>query len=97
MEYRGTFEDGIVRPDGPVELPDGTPVEFHAAGPRRMERESSLELDPRYGAFTDNLSVDELAARQGVHGPVDWSRFKSLWPEDESIDEFLEQVRQGRR
>lgn len=52
------------------------------------------EPDPRYGAFHDNLSAEELARRQGVgrvddlrclawpFGPEDWDGF------DETVDEW---------
>lgn len=97
MEYRGTFENGMIRPDEPVALPEGTAVEFQPVSRERPGFADELQGEQRFGRFHDNLTVDELARRQGVTGPVEWSRFGGIWPENESIDEFLEMVRRGRR
>lgn len=44
-------------------------------------------------------SIEQIAAEQGV-GPVDFDKLRKLgefWPEDESVDEFIEFVRESRR
>ncbi len=58
-----------------------------------------LQPDPRYGGFWENLSADELARRQGV-GPVhNLDDLVGDWPENESIEDFLAEIRgpRGRR
>lgn len=54
------------------------------------------EPDPRFGGFWDNLSVDELARRQGVAPVTDLDSLAGDWPEDESVDDFLAMVREVR-
>ena len=65
----------------------------------RQLQGGSLEPDPRYGGFYDNLSAEELARRQGVgpiddlsklawpYGPEDWEGFDeavTLWRNEQS-------------
>lgn len=58
--------------------------------------DGAAEADERYGGFWENLDADELARRQGV-GPVDdLSKLTGDWPSEDSIDEFLEYVREVR-
>lgn len=88
MEFRGIFEDGVVRPTGPVDLPEGTEVEFHA----KQNGAAKPELKN-----WESKSVEELAREQGV-GPVNYLADLGIgWPEDEDVDEFIEAVRQWRR
>ena len=47
------------------------------------------ELDPAFGAFSDNLSIDELAARQGVTTPKSLDELRGTWLDDEPIDDLL--------
>ena len=100
MEFRGIYENGMIRPSGPVSLPEGTEVEFHAVN----ERNGSA---PRSNGTTGERpletwkarSVDELATEQGV-GPVRSIRELSMdWPDDpaDSVDEFLKQLREWRK
>lgn len=53
--------------------------------------------DPRFGGFWDNLSLDEIAARQGVQPATQLDAFAIQWPDDESVEDFLASVRESRR
>lgn len=89
MEFRGIYEDGVVRPTGPVNLPEGTEVEFQPTV-RPAAKGSS-------GDFWRVPTLEELAREQGVQKPVSPGDLRGDWPEEDSIDEFLRQVREGRR
>ncbi len=52
--------------------------------------------DPRFGGFWENLSVDELARRQGVAPVTNLDSLAGDWPEDESVDDLLDMVREVR-
>lgn len=52
--------------------------------------------DPRFGGFWENPSVDELARRQGVAPVTNLDSLGGDWPEDESVDDFLDMVRKVR-
>lgn len=54
------------------------------------------ESDPRFGGFWENLSLDELARRQGGEPVTNLDALAGDWPEDESVDDFLAMVRQVR-
>jgi hypothetical protein len=49
------------------------------------------------GDFWRGKSIDELMREQGIHGPPNLSHFAGAWPQDESLDEFLEFIREARR
>ncbi len=53
--------------------------------------------DPSYGRFADNLSIDELAARQDVPIPPSLSVLRSDWLDDEPLDEFLDGIERIRK
>lgn len=52
-------------------------------------------------AFWRHKSLDELIAEQGIQPIEDFQRLLDevgdLWPEDESVDDFLAWLRQTRR
>lgn len=54
------------------------------------------EPDPRFGGFWDNLTLDEIAQRQGVQPVTDLDALAIDWPEDESVDDFLAAIRELR-
>ncbi len=58
--------------------------------------EGVAQPDPRYGGFWDNLSIEDLALRQGVQPIQSLDDLACDWPEDESVDEFLAMVREVR-
>lgn len=62
---------------------------------RKIQSDSIAEPSPGYTGFWEDLTVDELAARQGVAGPIDLQDLAIEWPADESVDEFLKAIRQG--
>jgi hypothetical protein len=54
------------------------------------------EPDPRFGGFWDNLTLDEIARRQGVQAVTDLDALAIDWPADESVDDFLAAIRELR-
>lgn len=104
MEFRGVYENGVIRPTEPIDLPDGTQVEFHAVPPNGSTIADSPrkptpveELERLSREARSNRSLDEIVAQQGV-GPLrslDDLKIEGL--EDEDVDEFLRLVREGRR
>jgi len=83
MTYRGHIKNGVAIIDGAAALPDGTAV--------KLEVESE---DPQ---FSQNKSVDQLANDQHVQpiGPL--GDLAIDWPEEDSIDDLLDLVREARR
>jgi predicted DNA-binding antitoxin AbrB/MazE fold protein len=79
------YENGVLKPEGAVDLPEGT------RGVARIHP-SIAQHD-----FWRSRTVDELAREQGVPHRVAPSDLRGDWPADDSIDEFLAQVRKGRR
>ena len=84
MDYTGTFQNGMIRPDGPVNLPEGARVEFHVVG--AVGAATPME---ELRALSDRFFGGAKPGR-GVAG-VD------VWPETEGVDEFLAFVREARR
>ncbi|HEX9117752.1 MAG TPA: hypothetical protein VGA61_16920 [Anaerolineae bacterium] len=65
---------------------------------REARRKPSEQAQPGAAQFWTGATVEELAAAQGVQ-PVEnpndlWGDF---WPEDESLDAFVEAIRESRR
>ena len=83
MTYRGYIRNGVAVLDTPVALPDGTPV--------RVE----VERAPSH--FWASRSIAELALEQGVRPIQNVDELRGDWPQEDSIDEFLEFVREARR
>jgi hypothetical protein len=100
MEYTGTFENGVVRPDRPVNLANGTRVEFHAVaanGAGQSGAGSPAELRCR---FEERKSVADLARDQGVRPIRSVDEFAGPWPDDDPADapdELIKQLREWRR
>jgi hypothetical protein len=53
----------------------------------------------RQSTFFDiHYTIDQLATQQGVQPIIDIKQLAAdFWPEDESVDEFIDTVRQWRR
>jgi hypothetical protein len=83
MTLQGHIKNGIAIIDGPVRLPDGTRVDI-----------SVREED---AGFWSGKSIGELAKEQGVSPAVDVISLAGDWPADESVDDFLQEIRSGRR
>lgn len=94
MDFRGIFENGVIRPTEPTPLPDGTVVEFHAMDQRVVDQDRTLrECD---AAARADKSVEQIAAEQGV-GPLrSGDDLRGDWPEEDNIDEFLKWLRRSR-
>lgn len=90
MEFRGIYENGVIRPTEPLNLPEGTEVEFHVA-------EDANGSPHRTDEFWVSKTVEDLAREQGVPPLADPASLKGDWPEDESIDDFLDWLRESRQ
>ncbi len=100
MEFRGIYENGVVRPSEPVSLPDGTEVEFHARDGRNGSASGANGQASVSPVKTwQPRSVEELAAEQGVKPITSIRDLMMDWPEDsaDSVDEFLRQLREWRK
>lgn len=100
MDYRGTFRGGVIRPDSPVRMPDGTTVEFRALGNgrvsvRRTRGVSALERNDRRARRGVTLAA--LAREQKVRAVRSVEDMAMPGLEGEDVDEFLRSVREGRR
>jgi len=82
MTYRGHIRNGVAVLDEPAELPDGTPV--------------VIQLVASFG-FHEDLSLAQLAERQQVEPVTQAADLAGDWPPDDSLEEFLSAVREGRR
>lgn len=83
MVYRGHIKNGVAVLEGPVQLPDGTPVR--------------IEVERADADFWNGKTVEELAREQGVL-PIERIEDLAIdWPEEDSIDEFLALIREVRR
>ena len=80
-------------------LVSGTPDAVRAVARfvEAAEAEAGSVAARTWGAFDEDVSIEELAVRQGV-GPVeDVEALRGdFWPEDESIDGFVRTVRSWR-
>jgi hypothetical protein len=88
MDYRGTFEDGVIRPDGEVNLPNGTPVEFHP-----VLRQDAFAMADRLAKNPPTL--DELIKQQGVRPlkSLDDIGSAELFA-DFDVDEFIRSIKE---
>jgi hypothetical protein len=82
MTYRGHIQNGIAVLDGPVNLPDGTPVR--------------VEVDRIDADFWEGKSVEVHAREQGVKPCTDPHDLAGDWPAEESLDDFLALIRGSR-
>jgi hypothetical protein len=82
MTYRGHIKNGVAILDSRVELPDGTRVR--------------VEVEKADSDFWENKTIDDLARQQGVDHPQKLTDLRFDWPDDESIDDFLNLVREVR-
>jgi hypothetical protein len=85
QEFPFIYEDGVLKPEGRVDLPEGARGIAHI-------RESANGS----GGFWANPNIDQLREQQGtrpIHRPEDLA---GDWPADDSVDEFLESVRRER-
>ncbi|HEY8669090.1 MAG TPA: hypothetical protein VIL86_20745 [Tepidisphaeraceae bacterium] len=82
MTYLGRIQNGVAVLEKGAELPEGTSVLIQPAEPSEFWR---------------GLSIDELAAQQHVVHPKTPAELVGDWPEQDSIEEFLQSLREGRR
>ncbi|MEZ6234270.1 MAG: antitoxin family protein [Phycisphaerales bacterium] len=87
MEFRGIYQDGVIRPTEAVNLPEGTEVEFHA--------KANGSAKPVLENW-QSKSVEALAREQGITGPTSLDDLRGAWPEEDDIDEFLDWLRASR-
>jgi len=79
------FEDGVLRPEGPVDLPAGARGIAHIR----------LADNGSHAAWQDH-TIEQLRIEQGVKPLSELSELAGDWPEEDSIDEFLDFIRRGR-
>ena len=77
-------------------------AESTTSEPRRKsldERMGPLAVSYReFASMTDSRSLSEIAREQGVEPIRDLSSLRAdFWPEDESVDEFIAEIRELRR
>ena len=99
MEYRGTIEDGFIWPDQPVDLPNGTPVEFHAVNGSfkdlNGDHDALAEADKR---ARSSRTLDQIIAEQGKVPIQSIDSLGGAWPDDEDdTDELIRSVKESRR
>ncbi|GMU80163.1 MAG: hypothetical protein AMXMBFR47_00340 [Planctomycetota bacterium] len=86
MDFRGIIDHGVVRPLEPLTLPEGTEVECRPV--------NGYAID---GSFWQSPSIRELAARQGIAAPPRAADLAGDWPDADSLDDFLADLRAVRR
>lgn len=100
MEFRGIFEDGMIRPTEPLDLPDGTEVEFHPVHDRSGTRKPAEDLDRLSDQFRHRHTIDELADQQGVKPVSSIDELAVVWPDNDpadSVDELIRSLREWRK
>jgi hypothetical protein len=83
MTVDGHMQSGVAVPDSPIQLPDGTPVRINVL--------------PANSAFWQNKTVEQLAQEQGVRPISDIEELAGDWPPEDSMDEFLQFLREIRK
>jgi hypothetical protein len=94
MTYRGHVKNGVVLIDDPVRLPDGTEVSVRPLVPSHPGEPEGEKGDD--SAFWQALSASELAEQQQVQPAQSLEDLAGDWPEEESLDEFLEALHRDR-
>lgn len=89
MDFRGIFDQGVVRPTEPVTLPNGTEVECHAV--------HAPNGSPNNADFWRSRTLDDLAREQRVPARASPSDLRGDWPTSERIDDLLDELRGSRR
>lgn len=86
QEFHFVFEQGVLKPEDAIDLPEG------ARGIARIRETNGEAAD-----FWAKPSIDQLRKEQGTL-PV--RRIEDLagdWPEEDPINEFLDNLERGRR
>jgi hypothetical protein len=83
MTINGHIQNGVAVPDTPVGLPDGTPVHINTL--------------PAEGTFWENKTLERIVQEQGVRPIESVDELAGDWPPEDSIDEFLEFLREIRK
>jgi hypothetical protein len=95
MDYRGYVDNGMIRPEQPLHLPNGTQVEFQQVpSGEDLDTERARELASR---FWNPPSLEEQIRMSGVKPFRSIDDFPACWPPDEDIDEFLRFLREVRQ
>lgn len=96
MTYRGRVANGVVLLEGQPSLPDGTEVRVVPVHDEPSQCASPIPGGSA-GEFWQQWTVEGLAEQQNVVVPVDLDELAGDWPEDQSLDDFLELVKQTRQ
>lgn len=86
-------ENGVIRPEQDFPLHDGDRGILRFTDPTSRKDIRVLNRND----FWTSKTVEQLAAEQGVKPGTRLSDLRGDWPEDESIDEFLAEVRRWRQ
>jgi hypothetical protein len=86
QEFPFVYEHGVLKPEGRVDLPEGARGIAHV-------REANGAAD----GFWANPTIDQLRTQQGTLPVVGAEDLAGDWPPEDSLDEFLESLRRGRR
>jgi hypothetical protein len=95
MTYHGHVRKGVILLNEPASLPDGTVVSIRPLKKSFTRAKDEVRSTPNAGFWTSPTAA-ELAEQQQVVFPENVEALAGDWPEDESIDEFLEVVRRNR-
>jgi len=76
----------VIRPDGEVNLPNGTPVEFHP-----VRRDMAAEIERADHLARNPPTLDELT--EGVKPFRSLDDLPKVWPDDDDVDEFIRSIR----
>jgi hypothetical protein len=92
VEYRGHVENGVIRPLEPLDLPNGTEVEFTPVANGKTNGADRADAE-----FWANRTADELCKQQDARPIGDPRDLAIDWPDEDNLDAFLQFIREVRR
>jgi predicted DNA-binding antitoxin AbrB/MazE fold protein len=99
VDFRGIYEDGMIRPTGDVNIPDGAEIEFHVVPSPDPSRSP---LTPEQLARLDRLarspkSIQQLISEQGTQPIRSLEDLRVAGVQDDDVDDLLRSLREGDR
>lgn len=98
MEFRGIYQDGVIRPTEAVNLPDGTEVEFQPVGANGAPAPTPIdELERASREGRSGRSIEQIVGEHSGKTGCSINELAGPWPDDEDdIEEFLRFIREMR-